>query len=185
MDRIKCHILPYNFFGRRTVNVTYKKAVSPTLYNSPQCLPPQSSFAMHFIFLVTAHHSKGHHLLWTQISPQFSVPKRAAQGLRDKTSMQHANTLKQRLEKAMDERDWLKLGGKKRWKRLKSWDKCVQKKEKNHLLWSCHCRSCLPYRHQILSEGKSQSRYSPVPSLPTAQSNQDTPTIWVLSSNQI
>lgn len=45
----------------------FKKSMPPTFHDSPRCLPPQNPFAIHLIFFVTADHSEGHRLLWTDI----------------------------------------------------------------------------------------------------------------------
>lgn len=45
----------------------------------------------------------------------------------------------------------------------------VREEQQNHLLWSCRCRSCPPYRHQTPSVGKTRCRSSPAPFLPTAE----------------
>lgn len=43
-----------------------RTAAPLTFYNSPCCLSPQNSFAIHLVFFVAADHGKGHHLLWAE-----------------------------------------------------------------------------------------------------------------------
>lgn len=143
-----------------------REATSPTFYNSPWCLPPQNSFSIHLIFFVAAHHSKGHRLLWTDTFQHGPVCRRELHKVYEETNRKHAPVpwhsawSKQR---ASVREAWSSLVFGKKW-----WDKCMWKKKQSHLLWSCHCRSCPPCPHQILSGGNTQSRPSPVPSLPTA-----------------
>lgn len=155
-----------------------RKAISPTFYDSPCCLPPQNSFAIHLIFFVAAHHGKGHRLLWTETFQHGSVYQRERHKvLWDETNTQHAPVpwhsawRKQCVSVGEIGSGWVeRRGGKDSGRGGKSQDKCKWKKD---LLWSCRCRSCPPCRHQTLSVGKTQSRPSPAPSLPTAQNKAD------------
>lgn len=165
-----------------TVNIFYQeKAVSPTFYNSPGCLPPQNPFTIHLIFFVTAHHSKGHRLLWTETFQHKPVYQRKPQKFCEMKQIQNMPQCPDIMFRRGRAWEWETVGQADwkwtvrdsfSWRGTKSGNKWMWTREQNHLLEFCHCRSCPPCPHQTLSVGKTQSHPSPAPSLP-AQSHEN------------